>query len=285
VTKADELTPVAYAAAGFEIALFVGGIGLILWLLFSGRGREKMAVRLTEWHLPLVDFACYAFFAILGFLVLGAVVGLVLRHVNLDDDSRQVLGGAVQDIGLLLGMAVFHFFYRGHLPAGNEGLRPLALRALRSGAVTFLAVMPLVVISEVIWDYVLTRLGLPMENQDLMDVLQNTHSVWLMTSLMVIATLVAPLAEELIFRGGLFRYLRTRAPRWAAILGTSVLFGALHVHWGGKFEGLPSLAPLTVLAAVFCVAYERTGLIATTIVAHALFNLNTFVQVAAGFGS
>jgi hypothetical protein len=57
------------------------------------------------------------------------------------------------------------------------------------------------------------------------------------------------------------------------------------VTWGGKFEGLSSLVPLTVLAVVFCVAYERTGLIGTTIVAHALFNLNTFVQVAAGFGS
>ena len=41
--------------------------------------------------------------------------------------------------------------------------------------------------------------------------------------------------------------------------------------------GLPSLVPLIVLAVVFCLAYERTGTIGTTIVAHALFNLNTFV--------
>jgi membrane protease YdiL (CAAX protease family) len=151
--------------------------------------------------------------------------------------------------------------------------------------VTFLAVMPLVVISELVWGSILTSLGLPMENQDLMDLLQKSNSAWLVASLVVIATLVAPVAEELIFRGGLFRYFRTRGPRWVAILATSVLFGALHVHWGGKYEGLPSLVPLIVLAVVFCVAYERTGLIGTTIVAHALFNLNTFVQVAAGFGS
>jgi len=43
--------------------------------------------------------------------------------------------------------------------------------------------------------------------------------------------------------------------------------------------------PLFVLAVVFCLAYERTGRIETTIIAHALFNLNTFVLVAAGIGS
>ena len=74
-------------------------------------------------------------------------------------------------------------------------------------------------------------------------------------------------------------------PRWAAIASTSVLFGALHVQWSGHFAGLASLLPLAVLAATFCIAYERTGSIATPIAAHALFNLNMMIQVIAGFGS
>jgi uncharacterized protein len=277
------MSPAASVAAGFEVGLFVLGTGLILWLLLSRRGKGHLALRLTPWELPLVDFGCYAFFSILGFLVLSAVVGLVLRVVKLDADATQVLGGAVQDVGLLLGMGCFHLFYRGR--SGNSNFRPLLGRTLRTGAATFLVVMPLVAASEIAWTYALTSLGLPVENQDLMDVLQKTNSAWLVASLVAVATLIAPVAEELVFRGGLFRYFRTRAPRWTVILATSVLFGALHVHWGGKFEGLPSFLPLTVLAAVFCVAYERTGLIGTVIVAHALFNLNTFVQVAAGFGS
>jgi membrane protease YdiL (CAAX protease family) len=43
--------------------------------------------------------------------------------------------------------------------------------------------------------------------------------------------------------------------------------------------------PLTGLACVFCLAYERTGLIGTVIVAHALFNLNTMFMVLTGVGS
>ncbi len=280
---ADQVSPAAPVAAGIEVALFLLGIGLIFWLLFSPRGKGHLALRMAPWELPLVDFGCYAFFAILGYLVLSAVAGLVLRVVHVGADGTQVLGGAVQDIGLLLGIGCFHMFYRGR--SGNSSMRALFGPSIRSGAVTFLVVLPLVTAAEIAWTWILTKLGAPLEDQDLMDILQNTHSAWLVASLVAVATLIAPVAEELIFRGGLFRYFRTRAPRWFVIIATSLLFGALHVHWGGKFEGLPSFVPLTVLAVVFCAAYERTGLIGTTIVAHALFNLNTFVQVAAGFGS
>jgi membrane protease YdiL (CAAX protease family) len=100
-----------------------------------------------------------------------------------------------------------------------------------------------------------------------------------------VATVIVPFSEEILFRAGLFRYFRTRAPRWLSIVLTSALFGALHVSWGDHMAGLPSLLPLFVLAIVFCLAYERTGRIGTTIVAHALFNLNTFVLVLAGIGS
>ena len=40
----------------------------------------------------------------------------------------------------------------------------------------------------------------------------------LLGSLVVLASIVAPITEELIFRAGLFRYARTRLPRWAALL-------------------------------------------------------------------
>jgi hypothetical protein len=49
--------------------------------------------------------------------------------------------------------------------------------------------------------------------------------------------------------------------------------------------GLPSFLPLIALAAVFCLAYERTGMIGTVIVAHALFNLNSMLQFVTGIGS
>ena len=51
--------------------------------------------------------------------------------------------------------------------------------------------------------------------------------------LLAFATLViiAPVAEEIIFRGYLLGKLRKHVPIWIAILITSLLFGAVHLSW------------------------------------------------------
>ena len=97
----------------------------------------------------------------------------------------------------------------------------------------------------------------------------------LLGSLVALASIVAPITEELIFRAGLFRYARTRLPRWAALLLPAVLFGALH----GNLASFPQLVALGV---IFSLAYERTGNIAVPMLAHALFNLNTIALILSG---
>jgi len=154
---------------------------------------------------------------------------------------------------------------------------------LRMGAATFVIALPLVIGFGNAWESLLKLCGLPAEKQQLVEILESTHSIALKAILIVVATLLVPVAEELFFRAGLFRYLRTRIPVWLAHLSIALLFGALHVNWA-TLDGLVSFLPLTVLALVFSLAYERTGTIGTTMVAHALFNLNTFVLVATGAG-
>jgi hypothetical protein len=101
--------------------------------------------------------------------------------------------------------------------------------------------------------------------------------------MITLAVVIAPLTEELVFRAGLFRFLRSRAPHWLALGVSAVLFASLHVNWV-TLEGLTSFVPLVALAVMFSLAYERTGKIGTAIVAHALFNLNTVVLIFSGVG-
>ncbi len=79
--------------------------------------------------------------------------------------------------------------------------------------------------------------------------------------------MLAPIVEEIVFRGLLFGYLR----RWGvttAILVSTTLFAILH---------LPSL-PITQIVggAVFAVAYHLSGSLMTPIVIHMLGNLAIF---------
>ena len=273
------MTPAQIAAASFEIGLVLIGLWLI-WRLAPGLGaREPRKALLAEWRIPPIDFACFLCFAFVGATTLSAFAGLLLRRAHLSPDASMVAGGAVMHLGILAGLAGFLLAFRGRaLGPGAVAVLP----ALRSGLATFLVAVPLVDGTSMAWEFLVNKMGLPDEKQDMVDLLLNTHSASLRWSLVAVATLLVPLTEEAIFRGGLFRYFRTRVPRWAAIALTSALFGALHVSWGDHMAGLPSLAPLTVLAVIFCLAYERTGSIGTTIVAHALFNLNTFLLVMAG---
>jgi len=93
--------------------------------------------------------------------------------------------------------------------------------------------------------------------------------------MIVLAAIVAPITEELIFRAGLFRYLRTRIPRALALILPALLFALLHGN-------LAAFTPLCALGVFFALAYERTGSIAVPMIAHALFNLHTIVRVMAG---
>lgn len=86
------------------------------------------------------------------------------------------------------------------------------------------------------------------------------------------AAVVAPLAEEVFFRGLLQTYLtKVLGGRWSAIFAVSIAFGVVHF---GQPHAIPALLLLSVLIGF---AYERTGSLAVAAAIHGLFNLKTLV--------
>ncbi|MCX6923865.1 MAG: CPBP family intramembrane metalloprotease [Verrucomicrobia bacterium] len=88
----------------------------------------------------------------------------------------------------------------------------------------------------------------------------------------VSAILVAPVAEEILFRGILYPAVKQAGFPQVALWGTSVLFAAIHMN-------LLSFVPLTVLALVLVALYERTNNLLAPITAHALFNAVNLVTL------
>jgi membrane protease YdiL (CAAX protease family) len=96
------------------------------------------------------------------------------------------------------------------------------------------------------------------------DIGADTNTLLLIVGALVVIV-VAPVCEELFFRGVLFRVLRQRIPFWPAAVADGILFGL--VHWS------PVILPvLAVLGIMFCYVYERTGSIFPTIALHSLNN-------------
>lgn len=77
--------------------------------------------------------------------------------------------------------------------------------------------------------------------------------------------IVAPVAEEILFRGYLFGKLKKFFPVWAAILITSTLFGAIHGSWSLAIDTF-------ALSIILCLLREITGNIWASILLHIVKN-------------
>ena len=84
----------------------------------------------------------------------------------------------------------------------------------------------------------------------------------------VIIIVVAPLCEEIFFRGFLYRILRGRMGLWPALVINGALFGSVHLGSGGPL----AVALIAPLGFLLCLVYERSGSLYPCIALHALNN-------------
>ncbi|MGI9578860.1 MAG: CPBP family intramembrane glutamic endopeptidase [Microthrixaceae bacterium] len=96
---------------------------------------------------------------------------------------------------------------------------------------------------------------------------------WIVLAAMVV--LVAPVVEELFYRGLVLRSLEKRLwPRWAVVVGSAALFAAMH------FQPL-QFAGLFVFGVVLALMVLVSGRLGPAIWAHAGFNATTVVVLYA----
>lgn len=100
----------------------------------------------------------------------------------------------------------------------------------------------------------------------------------------VATVIMAPLGEEIFFRGFVFAGLLRPLGLRAAMVLSGLLFGAFHVT---GLDTLGLVVPFGVVGMLFAWVYYRTGSLWPTIATHLLFNLVSFVLLAsiAGIGS
>ncbi len=106
---------------------------------------------------------------------------------------------------------------------------------------------------------------------DLLQFIPTAGPAWLGMAIFA-AVILAPLAEELFFRGLIQSMLRRYFINpWWAILATSVLFAAAH------YTQPQDLLALSLLSVVIGYNYERTGRLFSPILIHSLFNATTII--------
>jgi membrane protease YdiL (CAAX protease family) len=145
-------------------------------------------------------------------------------------------------------------------------------RWLVAGALLQLAVLPLVWLLDGVSQH-------GQKNQQVAQALQDGHGVFVVLAAIGAVTL-APLTEELLFRGVLLRSLLRRCSPALAVLLSALIFGLAHFL---DPDSRPLLAPLMLLGVISAVRAVRTGDLSQSIWLHAGFNLLSVAFLLAGW--
>jgi membrane protease YdiL (CAAX protease family) len=174
-------------------------------------------------------------------------------------------------------LVLMRWFLKEHRVGWAEafGFRRESSRSLLLGMAAAFLFLPLGWGLQAASTLILDQLHMPAQEQQAVQVLRETESWGSGILLGLAAILVAPAAEEILFRGILY----PAAKQWGfprlAWWGTAVLFGAIHCN-------LATFLPLTILALVLTWLYERTDNLLAPIAAHTLFNGLNFAALFFG---
>jgi membrane protease YdiL (CAAX protease family) len=111
------------------------------------------------------------------------------------------------------------------------------------------------------------RLGVQ-KVQDTVELFQKGKDPAVLILMAVAAVIVAPICEEVVFRGYLYPAAKRFAGPWVAAVCTALMFSAAHGN-------MAALLPLFVFGLVLVALYEFTGSIWAPVAAHFLFNAAT----------
>ena len=218
------------------------------------------------------------FVVLLAALVLAAVGGLivdipaVLLGVKISSEDTPpgiaLADTVVQDVAFVLTALMFAQLGGRTVRSWQFGLRPTGAR--RAVGLS-LATIALFLIFGAVWVSVLKV----SEDKKLLEQLGTDETTVLLVFGALLTTVIAPICEEVLFRGYIFAALSKWRGWLPAAAMTGVLFGAVHV---GSAPAL-DLVPLGVLGFMLCVLYHRTGSLYPCIAVHSLNNSLAFSEL------
>lgn len=95
---------------------------------------------------------------------------------------------------------------------------------------------------------------------------ENTSNLATVALYLLLTFAITPFAEEVFFRGFMFRWMSGHHPVWLAAIISSIIFGVSHIL-------PPQVINACVMSLALCWLYWRTGSIWPSIVAHAVNNI------------
>jgi membrane protease YdiL (CAAX protease family) len=177
----------------------------------------------------------------------------------------ELAGTFVQDIAFVATPILFAQLGGRAVSSWQFGLRPTPLR--RAAGLVVLTIVGFLIFNAA-WSAALEV----STKEKLLEQLGANETTLLLALSALLTTVIAPIAEETLFRGYIFAALAKWRGWLPAAALTGLLFGA--VHWSSA--PAVDLVPLAALGFALCALYRATGSLYACIAAHSLNNSIAF---------
>ena len=229
------------------------------------------------WRIETVLQFCAGIFAcfFLGMTVSGVLQKIGVNGFKNPGDFGNILLGTLSFQGATCGLILFFLRQHGINWRDAFGFRDPKLKSSLGWSVALLVLF----IAPAAWWWqeisaqILTQLGWPVEDQAAVTMFKGVKAWGEYAYLTFFAVVLAPVAEEFIFRGMLYPFVKQLGFPKLAMFGTSLLFALIHADKA-------IFIPLFVLALALTWLYEKTDTLLAPIGAHALFNAANLVVLS-----
>ncbi|MGH2979109.1 MAG: lysostaphin resistance A-like protein, partial [Solirubrobacterales bacterium] len=202
---------------------------------------------------------------IVGVIVASGLVAIpfAVAGADLDSGGFIIVGTIVQDL-VMIAAAYFLTADLGRPSARTFGLRPFRSSALGWIFAALVAYLVLTSIYTVLVDPPSEQLPTGLDKAD--------ENLLLAVATGMLLVAVAPLAEEIFFRGFLYQAFRNSFGVLPGALLSAVIFGAIHLEF---FK----LVQLAILGVILALLFEKTKSLWPPIILHAVNNSLAFAYL------
>lgn len=272
----------------FGITTLLFGSSVLAWIVWMARGTKRSAQPgaplgappLAAWDIGWVNFGIFLCSLIVGstFIQLFAA-SLLSPHVAPETEQGPPSAWALAAGALIVqsSFIAIYWAFRRFMPEAYAGVlntRVLPLWAvIRRTAPLFLRGLLIIGLVSVVWrkllDFAVAQEWVaPFQPQEAVLVFTRGEDPIALTCLALVAVILAPIAEEIIFRGCIYRFLKSQMGLYSAMLASSCLFGVIHFN-------LLALGPLICVGFLLAYVYEKERNLLVPICFHAAFNCLT----------
>jgi membrane protease YdiL (CAAX protease family) len=264
--------------ASLSILLFLAS-SLILWIRHIQRPESSIEhdPGAPAWPIGWVNFGIFICAMITCVYVVQVAASLLFFEAATGGEAPLELTPWLAVLAVLLlqvpMLAVFYAarrFYPGFYASRLNNAELSIFVSFKKALPLFLMLLPGVWITALLWTKLLSGFegfGLieDLEQQALVTLFQGGGDPVAIGLLVIAAVVLAPIVEELIFRGCLYRFLKSQTTLLPAQIASGILFSM--IHWN-----LLSFLPLVLVGIFLARVYEKTGSILVAIWFHAFFN-------------